>query len=74
MPPSTKPYVRLAYTLIIIGMGIFALERLGLSNMAGPNHTGLHLDGTILSILVLAPVVLVVAGCLIFMIGKMRRL
>ena len=74
MAPSTKPYVKLAYTLIIIGMGIFAIERLGLSNMSGPNQTGLHLDGTLLSILVIAPVALVLAGCLIFMVGKMRRL
>jgi hypothetical protein len=74
MHPSTKPYVKLAYTLIIVGMGIFAIERLGLSNMSGPNHTGLNIDGTLLSVLVIAPVVLVLAGCLIFMIGKMRRL
>jgi len=74
MHPSTKPYVKLAYTLIIIGMGIFAIERLGLSNMAGPNGTPMHLDGTLLSVLVIAPVALVIAGCLIFMIGKMRRL
>lgn len=74
MHPSTKPYVKLAYTLIIIGMGIFALERLGLSQMSGPGQTRMHLDGTLLSVMVIAPVVLVVAGCLIFMIGKMRRL
>lgn len=74
MHPSTKPYVKLAYTLIIIGMGIFAIERLGLANMSGPNQTGLHLDGTLLSIMVIAPAVLILAGCLVFMIGKMRRL
>ena len=74
MAPSTKPYMKLAYSLIVIGMGIFFIERLGLSNMSGPNQTGLHLDGTVLSILVIAPVALVIAGCLIFMIGKMRRL
>lgn len=72
--PTTKPYVKLAQTLIIIGMGIFALERLGLSQMSGPGQTRMHLDGTLLSVLVLAPIVLVVAGCLIFMVGKMRRL
>ena len=74
MNPSTKPYVKLAYTLIIVGMGIFALERVGLSNMSGPSHTQMHLDGTLLSVLVLAPVVLIFAGVLIFMVGKMRRL
>lgn len=74
MSPSTKPYVKFAYTLIIVGMGLFALERIGLSNMSGQNPTGMHLDGNILSILVIAPVALVIAGVLVFMIGKMRRL
>ena len=69
---STKPYLKLAYTLILFGMGIFAFERFGLSNMGGPG--GLHLDGTVLSVLVIAPVVLVIAGCIVFMVGKMRRL
>jgi len=68
-----KPYLKLAYTLILIGMGIFAFERFGLAEIVGPNRA-LHLDGTLLSILVLAPVVLVIAGCLVFMFGKMRRL
>lgn len=68
-----KPYLKLAYTLIIIGMGIFAFERLGLSEIAGSNQS-LHLDGTLLSILVIAPIALVAAGCLIFMFGKIRRL
>ena len=68
-----KPYLKLAYTLVIIGMGIFAFERFGLSEIAGPNHS-LHLDGTLLAILVIAPIALVAAGCLVFMFGKMRRL
>ena len=72
--PTTKPYVKLAQTLILFGMGLFALERFGLSQMAGAGQSRMHLDGTLLSILVLAPVVLVAAGCLIFMVGKMRRL
>jgi hypothetical protein len=66
-----KSYLKLAYTLILFGMGIFAFERFGLSEIAGPNQS-LHLNGTLLSILVLAPVVLVVAGCLVFLFGKMR--
>lgn len=72
--PTTKPYVKIAYTLILIGMGLFTLERIGLSNMAGSNPGGMHLDGTLLSLLVIVPVVLVAAGVLVFMIGKMRRL
>ncbi|MHB1109009.1 MAG: hypothetical protein ACYCZU_01620 [Devosia sp.] len=68
-----KPYLKLAYTLIIIGMGIFAFERFGLSEIAGPNQS-LHLDGALLSILVIAPAALVVAGVMVFMFGKVRRL
>lgn len=68
-----KPYVKLAYTLVLIGMGIFAFERFGLSELSGPNQS-LHLDSTLLSILVIAPVALVLAGVMVFMFGKMRRL
>jgi hypothetical protein len=66
-----KPYVRLAYTLIAIGMGIFALERLGLSELSSMR---LHLAGWLIATLVVAPVALVLAGCAIFMFGRMRRL
>lgn len=71
--PPNKPYLRLAYTLIVLGMGLFALERFGLDGLAGSEHKALHLDPTLLSILVLAPVVLVVAGCVTFVVGSMRR-
>lgn len=64
-----KPYVRLAYTLVIIGMAIFALERFGLSQMSG-----LHLAGWLISALVIAPVALVFTGGLIFVFGRMRGL
>jgi hypothetical protein len=64
-----KPYVRLAYTLVLIGMGIFTLERLGLSQLSG-----LHLAGWLVSVLVIAPVALILAGGLVFMVGRMRRL
>lgn len=64
-----KPYVKLAYTLVLIGMGIFALERFGLAQMPG-----LHLAGWLITILVVAPVVLVLAGCAVFMVGRARRL
>jgi hypothetical protein len=66
-----KPYVKLAYTLIAIGMGIFALERLGLSELGGLN---MHLAGWLISLMVIGPVVLILAGCAIFMFGRMRRL
>ncbi len=68
-----KPYVKLASTLVLVGTGLFSLERFGLDRLEGPQRS-VHLDGTVLSILVLAPVVLVIAGAIIFMVGKMRRL
>ena len=68
-----KPYVKLAYTLVLVGMGMFSVEQFGLGKLEGPNHS-FHLDGTLLSILVIAPIVLVAAGAVIFMVGKVRRL
>ena len=68
-----KRYVKLAYTLVLVGMGLFSLEQFGLGKLEGPNHS-FHLDSTLLSILVIAPIVLVAAGAVIFMVGKMRRL
>lgn len=71
--PGMKPYVKLASTLVVVGMGMFSLEQFGLGKLEGPGHS-FHLDGTVLSILVLAPVALVAAGAVVFMVGKMRRL
>jgi len=68
-----KPYVKLAYTMVLIGMALFGLEQFGLGKLEGPGHS-FHLDGTVLSILVIAPLALVAAGAIIFMIGRMRRL
>ncbi len=66
-------YSKLAYTLIIAGMSIFAFERFGLQAISS-NGTPVHLNGALMSILVIAPVVLVIAGCGVFMVGRMRRL
>lgn len=68
-----KPYVKLASTLVLCGTGLFALERFGLSRFEGPRG-GMHIDGTVLSVLVLLPLLLVVAGAVIFVVGRMRRL
>ena len=70
---GTKPYLKLASTLVLLGIGLFSLEQFGLTRMAGPTGQA-HLDGTLLSVLVLAPLALVAAGVVIFIIGKMRRL
>ena len=76
MPPTptknAKPYVKLAGTLASLGLGIFFLEWFGLSELR--QNGNLHIDGTILSILVIAPIVLILAGAIVFMVGKMRRL
>lgn len=66
-------YTKLAYTLILVGMSIFAFERFGLQSFSN-NGTPIHLNGTLLSILVIAPIVLVIAGCGVFMVGRMRRI
>ncbi len=68
-----KPYVKLASSLVLVGMGLFSLEQFGLGKLEGDSHS-IHLDGTILSILVLAPLVLIAAGAIVFVVGKMRRL
>ncbi len=68
-----KPYVKLASTLVLIGTGLFSLEQFGLGRLEGSSHS-VHLDGTILSLLVLVPIGLVAAGAAIFVVGKMRRL
>jgi hypothetical protein len=64
-----KPYVKLAYTLVALGGAIFFFERYGLSQVQG-----VHLAGWLISVLVIAPVVLVLSGCAIWLFGRMRRL
>jgi hypothetical protein len=71
--PGTKPYIKLASTLVLLGMGLFTLEQYGLSQFGGTAHT-LHLSGAVFSLLVIAPLALVGAGALVFVVGKMRRL
>ncbi len=68
-----KPYVKLASTLVLLGMGLFTLERYGLSRAETAPHQ-LHLGETLLTFLVLAPILLVAAGAIIFVVGRIRRL
>lgn len=70
---GVKPYVKLASSLVLVGMGLFSLEQFGLGKLEGDGHA-VHLDGTILSLMVLAPLLLIAAGAVVFIIGKMRRL
>ena len=71
--PGMKPYVKLASSLVVVGMGLFSIEQFGLGKLEGDGRS-FHLDGTILSIMVLAPLVLIAAGAVVFVVGKMRRL
>ena len=71
--PGMKPYVKLASSLVVVGMGLFSIEQFGLGKLEGDGRS-FHLDGTILSIMVLAPLALIAAGAVVFVVGKMRRL
>jgi hypothetical protein len=68
-----KPYVKLASSLVLVGTGLFSLEQYGLGRLEGPSHS-VHLDSTLLSLLLIVPLALVAAGAMVFVIGKMRRL
>jgi hypothetical protein len=70
---NMKPYVKLASTLVLLGGGLFSLERFGLGGLNGNGHN-ISLDPNVISLLILAPLVLIVAGVAVFMWGKMRRL
>ena len=71
--PGMKPYVKLASTLVLVGSGLFTLERYGLQRSEEPGNP-LHIDSTLLSLMVLVPIGLVVAGAVVFLVGRMRRL
>jgi len=71
--PGMKPYVKLASTLVLVGSGLFTLERYGLQRIEEPGNP-LHIDPTLLSLMVLVPIGLVVAGAVVFLVGRMRRL
>ncbi|HZY67341.1 MAG TPA: hypothetical protein VFE52_02070 [Devosia sp.] len=67
-----KPYIKLASTLVLLGMGLFMLEQYGLSHMNEPGRS-LHLGSNVLSALVIVPLALVAAGAVVFVVGRMRR-
>lgn len=64
----TDPTLKLAGALVGLGMAIFFFERYGLSQMPGA-----HLSGWLISAMVIAPVVLVLSGCVVFVFSRMRR-
>lgn len=70
---GTKPYVKLASTLVLLGMGIFTLKRYGLGRAEGPARS-MHIDPNVLSLLVIAPLALVATGAIVFVVGRIRRL
>jgi hypothetical protein len=72
-PGDKKPYLKLAQRLVFFGIILFGLEQFGLSKLGGPNK-GIHLDPNLLAVLVLLPLGLVLAGAIVFVVGRMRRL
>ena len=73
--PKTRPNARstkIAGALVTIGLGAIFLERFGLSEWQGSSGTG-HIDPTLLSAMVIAPLVLIGAGCIVFVAGRIFR-
>ena len=70
--PGARPHLKLASTLVFAGVTLFGLEQFGLDKIEGPTRS-VHLDPNLLSLLVIAPFVLVVAGAIVFLAGRMRR-
>lgn len=66
-----KPHVKLAFSLVLFGSGLIALERYGLAEWQTAAMGSI--DSTLLSVMLLVPVGLIVAGGLVFVIGAMRR-
>ena len=70
---NPRPHIKLAGSLVLIGMSLFMLERFGLNWMAGPSHNQVHIDSTVLSVLVATPLILIAGGCVVFVVGSMLR-
>jgi hypothetical protein len=66
-----KPYVKLASGLVLGGMGLFTLERYGLGRVS---PGGLHLASWMVMAMILVPLALIGAGCITFVVGRIRRL
>ena len=73
MAVDRKPYVKVASTMVLVGAGLFTLERMGLARLEGPNRD-FHIHPVVLSLLVIVPLALVAVGALVFVVGKIRRL
>ncbi|MEP7241736.1 MAG: hypothetical protein ABI697_12690, partial [Devosia sp.] len=58
--------------LLLLGVGLFALERFGLKGDSSGGQPA-HIDPNLLSLLVIAPLVLIAAGAIVWMVGRMRR-
>jgi hypothetical protein len=71
--PATKPYVKLASRLVFAGTILFGVEQFSLAWLEGSTKS-IHLDPNLLSAFVVVPILLVVAGAVLFVVGRMRRL
>ncbi len=69
---TAKPYLKIASTLVIVGAGLLAIERYGLHELSSNGQV--HIAPNLMSLLVLVPVGLILAGAVVFVVGRMRRL
>ena len=67
-----KFYQKLGWTLVSSGAAMFALERFGLNEFKTFAGKSAHLDGNVISLLVLAPFGLILVGCAAFLVGRLR--
>ena len=70
-PGLDKPYIRLAATLVVFGIAAFSIERWLFGQFRRDN---VHLDPNLLSALFALPLILVAAGIVVWIVGRMRRL
>ncbi|WP_417308205.1 hypothetical protein [Devosia sp.] len=71
-PRPNARSTKIAGTLVTLGLGTIFLERFGLSEWQGSSGSG-HIDPTLLSILVIVPLMLIGVGCVIFVAGRIFR-
>jgi hypothetical protein len=67
-----KPHTKLAYLLMFAGKGLFLLEASGLG-LLRQSGVAIHLGSALFGLLLLTPAALLLAGCVVFVVGGIRR-
>lgn len=67
-----KPHNKLAALLLLTGKGMILIEGLGLG-LLRQSGASVHLGQLLLSLLVLIPASLLLAGCAVFVLGAAQR-